>query len=306
MNERALKKKLVIKRKSIKNKLALLKYGESEQDKMYNPITKHLKTIENKIESKKNPSRENQTKIEFDNYDDYDEYKTLKKIKKKEHDLLDETKYEDFDVDEDVSLEEKNKKLDEYNAYLEQLNPLPKKYIVGLNNDDSANENYDMKYGVRHETNSDKLLIGDSVLVIDGNDILVKQKKYRGSVGLFELLFKKMPDSNLYSAEDVKNYQQIVQKTNAHRRHYNAHKQIDGSKSYKYKTFIAPMLATSTGKGLLMEATKNKIDYVYFDDINEIVEKLRLLIASRNAGHTGHRNEINSIIEELKEANIIE
>lgn len=45
---------------------------------------------------------------------------------------------------------------------------------------------------------------------------------------------------------------------------------------------------------------------MYWDDPNELVDRLRLLIASQSAGHTGHNNEIISIIEELREANIIE
>lgn len=47
------------------------------------------------------------------------------------------------------------------------------------------------------------------------------------------------------------------------------------------------------------------INYTYWDDPNELVERLRLLTASQTAGHTGHDNEIISIIEELREADII-
>lgn len=58
------------------------------------------------------------------------------------------------------------------------------------------------------------------------------------------------------------------------------------------------------GSGL-MQYLDVKKDYVYWDDPNELVDRLRLLIASTNAGHNGHRNEIISIIEELHEKNII-
>lgn len=63
--------------------------------------------------------------------------------------------------------------------------------------------------------------------------------------------------------------------------------------------------AAVTGKGVDMHVSFNPIDYVHWDDPNELVERLRLLIASEEAGHTGHTNEINSIIEELREANIV-
>lgn len=48
------------------------------------------------------------------------------------------------------------------------------------------------------------------------------------------------------------------------------------------------------------------IAYEYYDDPNELCERLQLLIASKGAGNTNHDQEINSIIEELRESNIIE
>ena len=54
-----------------------------------------------------------------------------------------------------------------------------------------------------------------------------------------------------------------------------------------------------------MRFTNNKLDYVYWDDPNELVDRLRVLISSQHAGHTNHNNEIISIIGELREAGII-
>lgn len=58
------------------------------------------------------------------------------------------------------------------------------------------------------------------------------------------------------------------------------------------------------GSGLMEYRNIGK-EYVYWDDPNELVERLKLLMASQNAGHTGHLNEINSIIEEMWERRII-
>ena len=55
-----------------------------------------------------------------------------------------------------------------------------------------------------------------------------------------------------------------------------------------------------------MIARKNvNTEYVYWDDPNELVDRLRLLLASQAAGNPSHNNEIISIIEELWEAGII-
>lgn len=50
---------------------------------------------------------------------------------------------------------------------------------------------------------------------------------------------------------------------------------------------------------------KNRVVYEYFDDPNELCERLRLLISSRMAGNSNHMQEINSIVEELRELKCI-
>lgn len=55
-----------------------------------------------------------------------------------------------------------------------------------------------------------------------------------------------------------------------------------------------------------MDYNKKPVEFIHWDDPNELVNRLKLLVASQLAGSNSHVNEINSIIEELKEANIIE
>lgn len=47
------------------------------------------------------------------------------------------------------------------------------------------------------------------------------------------------------------------------------------------------------------------IVYEYYDDPNELCDRLRLLVSSKSAGNTNHVQEINSIVEELRERDII-
>ncbi len=66
----------------------------------------------------------------------------------------------------------------------------------------------------------------------------------------------------------------------------------------------------SFGKGLIPRykiARQNsyRMDYVYWDDPNELVDRLRLLMAEQAAGNMSHTNEIHAIIEELREAGYI-
>ena len=62
-------------------------------------------------------------------------------------------------------------------------------------------------------------------------------------------------------------------------------------------------ISTHSGTGLIpeyMTHQENKnIDYIYWDDPNELVDRLRLILASQAAGNPSHNNEILSIIEEF-------
>lgn len=49
----------------------------------------------------------------------------------------------------------------------------------------------------------------------------------------------------------------------------------------------------------------DNITYEYYDDPNELCERLMLLVSSKNAGNSNHGQEINSIIDELRERNVI-
>lgn len=49
----------------------------------------------------------------------------------------------------------------------------------------------------------------------------------------------------------------------------------------------------------------NKIVYEYFDNPNELCDRLRLLVSSKLAGNSNHMQEISSIVEELRELKYI-
>lgn len=84
----------------------------------------------------------------------------------------------------------------------------------------------------------------------------------------------------------------------------------------KYDNHITTLNTTSTwvrpkysnkkcklgGEMTLLHFNKHPIEYKYYDSCNEIVTRLRLLVASQSAGKNGHQNEIVPITEELREA----
>ncbi|KYN30394.1 hypothetical protein ALC56_15323 [Trachymyrmex septentrionalis] len=131
--------------------------------------------------------------------------------------------------------------------------------------------------------------------------------------GLYELIFKRIPDDALYTEDDMHKYKSMLLVTNAHKHKYHSQGRLLSNKGYKSKHVIAPLMSVTpkkqkkSGKGLphAMTLNDNAIDYVHWDDPNELVDRLRLLDASHRAGNNGHDNEMLSIIEELREAGLL-
>lgn len=220
-----------------------------------------------------------------------------------------------------------------YQDWLSDFDVLPRAYIDASVKD--VEHKFDHNYGIVHDLETDKFFLGltQKPVEIIGKDIKVQGITYPGTAGLFELLFKKEPLG--YKEKDLDNYMDILHRTNAYRRNHDANERVQGNGSIKYISIIGPYLQKKgitkprninqamnrlaeafakpkapyrvirTGKGLTLKKNKLNTDYVYWDNVNELVDRLRLLVASTSAGHNSHNNEILSIIEELKEAKVI-
>lgn len=202
----------------------------------------------------------------------------------------------------------------------------------------------DRTYGIYYDDDTWKM--GSYAVQFSDNNIIIDGITYKGTPGLFELIFKKNP--NEYTESDLENYKSMLLHTGAHR--IGDGTRVKGNKGPKYTNIIAnifpskkrkhqltftydvkkPVITQQTshlselngsipetslqehkkmrptsGEGLEMRLANTKFDYRYWDDPNEMVDRLRLLNASKQAGNTSLNNEIISILEELKEANII-
>lgn len=173
----------------------------------------------------------------------------------------------------------------------------------------------DVPFGVRifrgkHMLGSSRIKISDSFVSVPGHECNL-------TPGLTELLLKKTPDLSIITASDLDNYKQLLLITNAHRRDFDSKKPIKSNKGIKYLSIIKPMFkktknctsseSLTQGFGLpLMKRMKKNTDYVYWDNPNELVERLKLLVASRDAGNTGLDGEIISILNELRESGVID
>ncbi len=151
--------------------------------------------------------------------------------------------------------------------------------------------------------------LGNVPVQLHKNVLTIESDKYPLTPGLLSLLTRKAPMG--YTEDDLHTYKNMLVQTNAHR---TVSGNIRSKKSHKYKTVVRHLFATPTnqtsGEGLREMKYIRGVgtEYIYWDDINELVERLYLLHSSLKAGNTSPvvKNEILNIEEELREANIIE
>lgn len=181
--------------------------------------------------------------------------------------------------------------------------PLTNKYMdLFMRDRGGKNAVIDHTFGPRYEVNT--LMIGDSQIQFDNDDgdIIINKVRYKPTEGLYELLFKRMPDDDVYTENDLTAYRDILVKTNAHKKGYTSKGKINRNVSLKYRHVIEKLFPIEKkGSGMQWKSNFSR-DIVHWDDPNELVDRLRLLSMSAETGNTSHANEIINIIEELREA----
>ena len=145
----------------------------------------------------------------------------------------------------------------------------------------------------------DNFYIGNKQVVIKDNDIIVDGNEYKGTKGLWGLIVDKDPVGNInYTNEDYDNYAELMIKTSALHVDYNPNKKSRSNKGNKWKKLHSNIWKNRhkyTGNGVI----------VIPSDPNTLLERLDLLLASQEAGHTGVVNELVSICDELKRQEVI-
>lgn len=190
---------------------------------------------------------------------------------------------------------------------------------------------YDNIYGIHYGKkpgNKTKTFIGNvEVRFRDGKVYLHKNNQiiaqFDGSTELYELLFLRNPPMLKNPQELDPNvlqiYKEILELTNAANQNYDENRGLMDTRWKKYVQIIKPLVTDGKiGQGMKRKNTSKKIElplqkrlsskkteYIYWNKPRELVSRLRLLWSSKMAGHSGHDNEIMSIIEELREEGFI-
>ena len=113
------------------------------------------------------------------------------------------------------------------------------------------------------------------------------------------------PNPKNYTREDENKYKNLLLRTNALYRDFDPKTNTPrGSRSYKWLNILSPIWAVETAKAAKKLQGKGVV--VIPSDPNALLERLDLLLASQDAGHTGVGNELVSICDELKRQGVLD
>ena len=163
--------------------------------------------------------------------------------------------------------------------------------------------NRDTTFGIRNVEGL--YYIGNKQATIVNNNIIVGDEKFKGTRGLWELLMAKKPDTYYFDDNDYDEYAKLMVKTNALHSDYNPKNSYPRSSRSDKWNLIRNIWANR-------EHIKKKEGYegkgvvVIPSDPNALLERLELLLASQEAGHTGVRNELVRICDELKRQGVLD
>ena len=154
--------------------------------------------------------------------------------------------------------------------------------------------------------------IGKEHVIIKNNNIFLPKlgERFIGTDGLWELLTSKNPQN--FTDEDYDMYEDLMIMTNAlHVDNDEDNPHPKGNhKTYKWLNIVRPIWFRN--KGGIYRFPKKKEGQegsgvvVIPSDPNALLERLDLLLASQEAGHTGVRNELVSICDELKRQGVLD
>ena len=184
------------------------------------------------------------------------------------------------------------------------IGDIAQKYLKGA----FSKNKPDTTFGIRTEDN--KFYIGDKQARINNNDITIRdgdnEFTYFGTPGLWELIQSKNPDKNVYTDNDLDKYYQLLILTNdIYQNNDPTQNKPKSSSSNKWKKIIAPIWDEIKERKKISGKGVDANTVILPQDPEALIERLELLLASKQAGNTGVRNELVSICDELLRQGVI-
>ena len=183
-----------------------------------------------------------------------------------------------------------------------------------------SKENLDLDFGLNTKNEERKFKIGDKSVKFVGDNIFVGGEEYIGTPDFWALIISKNPSPGDYETADKIQYKKLLIKTNAIFQGNNPEntRPKGNYQGNKWKEIIKPIWeeikpkptkkggkgGKGKGKGKRQEDPQPRTSGTGLkflsSDPNALIDRFDLLFSSQKAGHTGVRNEIISILDELK------
>ena len=172
-----------------------------------------------------------------------------------------------------------------------------------------SKEGIDRTFGIHKKDG--KYHIGNKPITIKGNNIIIEDNEYEGTKGLWELIIFKNPDN--YTEDDYLNYINLLVQTNTIYQGNNPNQnRAKSSGGDKWNKLISPVWEHIKESKKPLKRKRRQQDPITGEglkilpsDPNALIDRFDLLFSSKKAGHTGVRNEIVSILDELKRQGVL-
>ena len=254
---------------------------QTDLSKFYKPITETQKATTREITEGLKPVREG-----------------LETIRKEVHDIPGIVS--DMEAVKKYGQEKEEEEEEEEEEEKKRIGKIAYKYLNKFFKDEI--------FGIKKE--KDKYKIGSQDIIIFNNDIFMEDhnKMFKGTDGLWDLIMSKNPKK--FDNKDYEEYKKLMIISDAlHINNDPKNPYPKGNhRGYKWERIIAPIwFGEKKGSRKPPKKEKNGSGVVVIpSDPNALLERLDLLLASQEAGHTGVRNELVSICDELKRQGVLD
>ena len=139
-----------------------------------------------------------------------------------------------------------------------------------------------------------KYRMGNKVILMKGDDIIVDDTVYKGTPGLWSLIMYKKPNEDTYTEEDMRVYEKLVHQTNVMSAPNNIRSNSKIQLTYKWRKLFPNFRKEGEGIEFLPS------------DIKSLQDKLSYLLATFQAGNkSATRNKIIAIADNLLHRNYL-
>jgi len=172
----------------------------------------------------------------------------------------------------------------------------------------------DSQFGIYFDEVDEQLKVGSEPIGFDYDDIIVNDKRFKGTEGLWKLLTKKgILQPNEYTSNDWQSYKDMLLMTNSmFQKNDPTTRRPKSSSGQKWRKMIKPIWDevikppgpieqnidsdAFIGSGLI-RYHDGPVEYRYIKDLNELINRLNFIYAEEVAGNNNFHNEKLSVVK---------